>query len=59
MARLPRLSIPGYPHHVIQRGNNGQAIFLGANEAKAISYIENWVSNQHNRQAGSKRGRRS
>ena len=28
MARLPRLSVPGYPHHVIQRGNNGQAIFL-------------------------------
>ena len=27
MARLPRLSIPGYPHHVIQRGNNWQAIF--------------------------------
>ena len=27
MARLPRLSIPGYPHHVIQRGNNRQAIF--------------------------------
>ena len=23
---------------------NGQAIFLGANEAEAISYIENWVS---------------
>lgn len=28
MARLPRLSVPGYLHHVIQRGNNGQAIFL-------------------------------
>ncbi|MGC1172770.1 REP-associated tyrosine transposase [Polaromonas sp.] len=27
MARLPRLSLPGYPHHVIQRGNNRQAIF--------------------------------
>ena len=27
MARLPRLSIPGYPHHVIQRGNNRQTIF--------------------------------
>ena len=27
MARLPRLTLPGYPHHVIQRGNNGQAIF--------------------------------
>jgi putative transposase len=29
MARLPRLSVPGYPHHVIQRGNNRQPIFLG------------------------------
>ena len=29
MARLPRLTIPGYPHHVIQRGNNRQPIFAG------------------------------
>ena len=28
MARLPRLSVAAYPHHVIQRGNNRQAIFL-------------------------------
>lgn len=28
MARLPRLTVPGYPHHVIQRGNNRQAIFV-------------------------------
>jgi putative transposase len=27
MARLSRLTLAGYPHHVIQRGNNGQAIF--------------------------------
>lgn len=27
MARLPRLTLPNYPHHVIQRGNNRQAIF--------------------------------
>ncbi|HEX2545518.1 MAG TPA: transposase [Ramlibacter sp.] len=27
MARLPRLTIPGYAHHIIQRGNNRQAIF--------------------------------
>ncbi|TFZ07315.1 transposase [Ramlibacter henchirensis] len=27
MARLPRLTLPGYPHHVIQRGNNRQRIF--------------------------------
>jgi len=30
MARLPRLSLPGYPHHIIQRGNNRQAIFSSA-----------------------------
>ncbi|MDF1480607.1 transposase [Extensimonas sp. H3M7-6] len=28
MARLPRLTLPGYPHHVIQRGNNRQRIFV-------------------------------
>jgi putative transposase len=28
MARLPRLTLPGLPHHVIQRGNNRQAIFI-------------------------------
>ena len=26
MARLPRLTVAGYPHHVIQRGNNRQPI---------------------------------
>lgn len=30
MARLPRLTLPGYPHHVIQRGNNRQPIFVDA-----------------------------
>ena len=30
MARLPRLTVPGYPHHVIQRGNNRQAIFASS-----------------------------
>ncbi|MBC7548014.1 MAG: transposase [Polaromonas sp.] len=27
MARLPRLTLPNYPHHVIQRGNNQQSVF--------------------------------
>ncbi len=27
MARLPRISIAGYPQHVVQRGNNRQSIF--------------------------------
>lgn len=28
MARLPRLTLAGYTHHIIQRGNNRQAVFL-------------------------------
>lgn len=28
MARLPRLTLAGYPHHIIQRGNNRQMIFV-------------------------------
>lgn len=28
MARLPRLTLPGHPHHIIQRGNNRQPICL-------------------------------
>lgn len=28
MARLPRLTLPDYPHHVIQRGNNRQPVFV-------------------------------
>lgn len=30
MARLPRLTVPGYPHHLILRGNNRQSIFAEA-----------------------------
>ena len=32
MARLPRLTLSGYPHHVIQRGNNRQPIFSTATD---------------------------
>jgi len=28
MARLPRLTLADMPHHVIQRGNNRQPIFV-------------------------------
>ena len=28
MARRPRLVIPGYPHHVVIRGNNKNAVFF-------------------------------
>lgn len=32
MARLPRLTLPGYSHHVIQRGNNRQSIFTATQD---------------------------
>lgn len=41
MARLPRLTLPGYPHHVIQRGNNRQAIFVdGADFETMLSLLD-------------------
>lgn len=36
MARLPRLTLPAFPHHVIQRGNNGQPVFLSAADYSAM-----------------------
>ncbi|MCL1961541.1 MAG: transposase [Desulfovibrionaceae bacterium] len=40
MARLPRLTVPGYPHHVIQRGNNRQPIALDdADRARLLEGI--------------------
>src|SRR5262249_39743315 len=33
-ARLSRVDIAGYPHHVIQRGNNRQAIFVDVADYK-------------------------
>ena len=34
MARLRRLVAPGFPHHVIQRGNNRQQIFLDSSDCE-------------------------
>ncbi len=36
MARLPRLTLPGFAHHVIQRGNNRQAIFASTADYQAM-----------------------
>ncbi|HEX7382163.1 MAG TPA: transposase [Nevskiaceae bacterium] len=41
MARRPRLSIPGYPHHVIQRGNNGQPVFKDDDDRARL--LELWA----------------
>jgi putative transposase len=32
MARLSRLVVAGHPHHLIQRGNNGEPIFIDASD---------------------------
>jgi putative transposase len=36
MARLPRLTLPGHLHHVLQRGNNRQAIFESSGDRQLI-----------------------
>ncbi|MGJ7495725.1 transposase [Variovorax sp. RT4R15] len=36
MARLPRLTLADQPHHVIQRGNNRQPIFLDATDRERM-----------------------
>ena len=36
MARLPRLTLPGYPHHAIQRGNNRQPIFTSTSDREFL-----------------------
>ncbi len=38
MARLPRLTAPGLPHHLIQRGNNRQAVF--ADDSDRSLYLQ-------------------
>ncbi|MBY0409122.1 MAG: transposase [Burkholderiaceae bacterium] len=39
MARQPRLTLPGYPHHIIQRGNNRQMIFADAQDFESMRAI--------------------
>jgi putative transposase len=48
MARLPRLTVPGYPHHIIQRGNNRQAIFSAAADYELLlALIDEHARKQH------------
>jgi len=32
MARLARVVLPGYPHHITQRGNRHQDVFFQASD---------------------------
>jgi len=38
MARLPRISLPGIPQHIIQRGNNRQVCFGSEEDFAAYAY---------------------
>jgi len=38
MARLPRISLPGIPLHIIQRGNNRQVCFAAEEDFAAYAY---------------------
>ena len=48
MARQPRLSLAGYPHHIIQRGNNRQVIFMDATDRQLFLRL----LEEHSRQFG-------
>ena len=37
MARLPRICLPGIPHHIIQRGNNRQLCFADTTDFAAYA----------------------
>lgn len=43
MARLPRLTVAAYPHHIILRGNNRQAIFRDADDyQRLLKYLRDF-----------------
>jgi putative transposase len=45
MARLPRLTVAGYPHHLIQRGNDRQAIVRDdADREKLLSLVAEYAA---------------
>jgi putative transposase len=48
MARLPRLTVPGYPHHIIQRGNNRQPIVAASADYEILLTL----LDEHARKAG-------
>ncbi|AMO23786.1 transposase [Ramlibacter solisilvae] len=47
MARLPRLTLPGYPHHIIQRGNNRQAIFATSADYEMLLQLLDEQARKH------------
>jgi len=46
MARLPRLSLPGYPHHIIQREKIGLGVLAWVGGALAGNAIERMATKE-------------
>ncbi len=47
MARLPRLTVPGLPHHVIWRGNNRQTVFVDHQDRQFfLDQLAQWAGTQ-------------
>ena len=47
MARLARIVLPGYPHHVTQRGNRRQDVFLCDGDFQAyLDLLKKWCSRE-------------
>jgi putative transposase len=44
MARLPRSKVAGFPHHVIQRGNNRQPVFADVADYQRYLYLLHEIS---------------
>lgn len=47
MARLPRLTLPGLPHHVILRGNNRQPIFADDDDHRLMLALLQEAAQRH------------
>jgi putative transposase len=47
MARLPRLTVTGYPHHLILRGNNRQDIFRGPSDFERMLELLEGYGREH------------
>ena len=47
MARLKRMVLPGYPHHIVQRGHNRQPCFHGADDCALYLGLLKEYSNEH------------
>jgi len=46
MARIARVVIPGFPHHIIQRGNRRQKVFFNENDYKEYLQLLNNYSHR-------------